>query len=120
MLLQCSQHACNDNSKLVNLCNILVVAQNEKIHLIILVMILSGHDAVGGLAWNSVCTVRLASKVFGTVECGIVFAQGASAKFITVSSLVTVMAINIERYIGVIHPMYHHSHLKKRRYLSLL
>ena len=79
-----------------------------------LVMILSGHDAVGGLASNSVFTVRLASEVFGTVECGIVFAQPVSTMVMTVTSLVTVTAINIERYIGVIHPMYHHSKLKKR------
>ena len=78
-----------------------------------LVMILSGHDAVGGLASNSVFTVRLASEVFGTVECGIVFAQGISTMVMTVTSLVTVTAINIERYIGVIHPMYHRSQLKK-------
>ena len=74
-----------------------------------LVMILSGHDAVGGLASNSVFTVRLASEVFGTVECGIVFAQPVSTMVMTVTSLVTVTAINIERYIGVLHPMYHRS-----------
>ena len=79
-----------------------------------LVMILSGHDAMGGLASNSVFTVRLASEVFGTVECGIVFAQGVSTMVMTVTSLVAVTAINIERYIGVIHPMYHRSQLKKR------
>ena len=78
-----------------------------------LVMILSGHDAMGGLASNSVFTVRLASEVFGTVECEIVFAQGVSTMVMTVTSLVTVTAINIERYIGVIHPMYHRSQLKK-------
>ena len=77
-----------------------------------LVMILSGHDAVGGLASNSVFTVRLASEVFGTVDCGIVFAQAVSM-VMTVTSLVVVTAINIERYIGVIHPMYHRSQLKK-------
>ena len=79
-----------------------------------LVMILSGHDAMGGLASNSVFTVRLASEVSGTVECGIVFAQGVSTMVMTVTSLVAVTAINIERYIGVIHPMYHRSQLKKR------
>ena len=79
-----------------------------------LVMILSGHDAMGGLASNSVFTIRLASEVFGTVECGIVFAQGVSTMVMTVTSLVAVTAINIERYIGVIHPMYHRSQLKKR------
>ena len=78
-----------------------------------LVMILSGHDAVGGLASNSVFTVRLASEVFGTVDCGIVFAQAVSM-VMTVTSLVVVTAINIERYIGVIHPMCHRSQLKKR------
>ena len=78
-----------------------------------LVMILSGHDAAGGLASNSVFSARLASEVFGTVECGIVFAQGVSTMVMTVTSLVTVTAINIERYIGVIHPMYHRSQLKK-------
>ena len=78
-----------------------------------LVMILSGHDAVGGLASNSVFTVRLASEVLGTIDCGIVFAQAVSI-VMTINSLVAVTAINIERYIGVIHPMYHCSHLKKR------
>ena len=78
-----------------------------------LVMILSGHDAVGGLASNSVFTVRLASEVFGTVDCGIVFAQAVSM-VMTVTSLVVVTAINIERYVGVIHPMYHRCQLKKR------
>ena len=77
-----------------------------------LVMILSGHDAVGGLASNTVFTVRLASEVFGTVGCGITFARAVSI-VITANSLVAVTAINIERYVGVIHPMYHRSQLKK-------
>ena len=78
-----------------------------------LVMILSGHDAVGGLASNSVFTVRLAFEVFGTADCGIVFAQAVSM-VMTINSLVAVTAINIERYFGVVHPMYHRSQLKKR------
>ena len=62
---------------------------------------------------NTVFTVRLASEVFGTVECGITFARAVSI-VMTVNSLVAVTAINIERYVGVIHPMYHRSQLKKR------
>ena len=78
-----------------------------------LVMILSGLDAVGGLTSNSMFTVRLAGEVFGRLECGIIFAQTFSAMMGTITSLVTVTAINIERYIGVVHPMYHHTQLKK-------
>ena len=78
-----------------------------------LVMILSGLDAVSGLASNLLFTVRLAGEVFGTVECDIVFIQTTSNAVVTIMSLVTVTAINIERYIGVVHPMYHRTQLKK-------
>ena len=82
-------------------------------------MILSGLDAVGRLGSNSLFTVRLASEVFATVECGIIF-QTFSAIMETITSLVTVTAINFERYTAVVHPMCHCTQMKKACCLSLL
>ena len=48
-----------------------------------LIMILSGTDAVSGLASHSVFTLRLTSEIFGNVECWILFAQKRSLMLMT-------------------------------------
>ena len=76
---------------------------------------------MAGLLANSMFTFRLASEVFGTVDCWNLFAQRLRSSIaMTVSSLVTVSVINIERYIGVVHPMYHRTKLRKRTLLKFL
>ena len=85
-----------------------------------LIMILSGVDAVAGLLANSMFTVHLAREVFGTVECWNVFALKRTAIAMTVSSLATISVINIERYIGVVHPIYLRTKLQKSTLLKFL
>ena len=77
-----------------------------------LIMILSGTDAVSGLVSHSVFTLRPTCEIFGNVECWILFAQKRSSMLMTV--------INIERYIGVIHPLFHHTSLKTRTLFRFL
>ena len=85
-----------------------------------LVMILSAVDVVGGLVSNSLFTIRLASEIFGTTKCWMVFTQTRSSMAIIATSLATVTTVNIERYIGVVHPMYHRTMLQKRTLLKFL
>ncbi len=85
-----------------------------------LVMILSAVDVVGGLVSNSLLTIRLASEIFGTTKCWMVSAQASSTMAMTAISLATVTTVNIERYIGVVHPMYHRTKLQKHTLLKFL
>ena len=85
-----------------------------------LIMILSGVDAVAGLLANSMFTLRLASEVFGTVECWMLFVQRRSSIAMTICSLGAISVINMERYIGVVHPIYHHTKLQKSTLLKFL
>ena len=79
-----------------------------------LIMILAGTDAVSGLVSQLVFTLRLTSEIFGNAECWMHFAQKRSSIFMTIiSCFMTVSVINIERYIGVIHPVFHHAKLQK-------
>ena len=86
-----------------------------------LIMIFSGIGAVSGLVSNSAFTLRLGSEISGNVECWVLFAQRKSSIFMTIiSSFVTVSVINLERYFGVVHPIFHRVKLQKSTFQKFL
>ena len=87
----------------------------EKISLF-LVMILACVDLFTGLLANTIFTIRLASELAGTTQCWLRFVQKRINIATTVLTLSTITALNIERYLSVVHPVFHRTRVTKAKH----
>ena len=80
-----------------------------------LIMVLSFSDLAVGMICNSLFTFVLASEIAGTATCESYFATKKTNMMLAGFSITTLSAINIERYLGIVHPMFHRLKVTKTR-----
>lgn len=85
-----------------------------------LIMLLSCVDIGVGLIANSFFAVDLASEIAGTTACWVYVVRDRASILFTNLSLLTVTAINIERYIGVVYPMIHRAKVTTGKLLKFV
>ena len=85
-----------------------------------LIMVLSIVDLGVGTIGTSLNTVFLASEIIGTGNCGLFFAQWKITITLVGLSIAPLSVINIERYMGIIHPIVHRSKVTKKKLLKFV
>lgn len=85
-----------------------------------LVMILSSVGCVASVLCNLTFTVRLASETTGLKECWLHFVQKRVTIATSIFSMSTITAINIDRYLSVLHPHYHRTKFTKSKLLVVV
>lgn len=82
-----------------------------------LIMMLSLVDFTVGTIGTSLFTAFLVSKIVRTAICGIFFTFGKMTMLLMGLSISTLSTINIERYMGILHPMIHRSKVTRKKLL---
>ena len=85
-----------------------------------LVMLLSFADIGVGLIANTIFVVELANQIAGNIDCFLHLVGNRSSIVLTNLSLLTVTAINIERYFGVVHPFLHRTKVTTGKLLTFV
>ena len=86
----------------------------------LMIMVLSVTDLGVGIICLPLFTTILGKKAFmGMGSCTICVVFRYSAHVLITMSLSTLLTMSIERYLGVIHPIYHRSTLTRKRLLIL-
>ena len=86
----------------------------------LMIMVLSVTDLGVGIICLPLFTTILGKKAFmGMGSCTICVVFQYSAHVLITMSLSTLLTMSIERYLGVIHPIYHRSTLTRKRLLIL-
>lgn len=83
-----------------------------------LVMLLSLSDLGVGLICNSTFTVILTSHVLGYANCLLTTFWLVAIWSLPNVSMTTLFVLNLERYLGIIHPIFHVSKVTKRGLLT--
>ena len=83
-----------------------------------LVMLLSINDLAVGLLSNSTFTVYIMCSLLGFRNCSFTAACVTVAYTFPGMSLATLFILNIERYLGIIHPIFHRNKTNKGTYLT--
>ena len=83
-----------------------------------LVMLLSANDLGVGLLCNSTFTIRLLGELAGSGGCFWPMLCRTLTLGLSGMSLMTLFILNIERYLGVMHPVFHRNKVTKRRLLA--
>jgi hypothetical protein len=83
-----------------------------------LIMLQSFFDTLVGLFNASFFTHKIASEIQGNVNCHLVFVYSQVAEVFMGFSLTSLFLINLERYIGVVHPLVHKGNWNKKRILK--
>ena len=84
-----------------------------------LIMMLSVFDLTGATVGNLAFVLSLAFTLHGNPNCTITILQKILTHFTAALSLATLFALNIERYLSIIHPFFHRTKITKLRLLGL-
>ena len=82
-----------------------------------LIMVQSCIDLGVGAIGSSLFTLGLLDEIRGTGNCELRFARGIATVFLTIISMTTLSAMNMERYFGVVHPFFHRDKVTRNRLL---
>ena len=83
----------------------------------ILIMVQSCIDLGVGAIGNSFFSFSLLSEIRGTERCFFKAAAYETAVLMTILSMTTLSAMNIERYLGIVHPLVHRTSVTRKRIL---
>ena len=79
------------------------------------VMLLSLNDLGVGMLCNSSYTVLLLREILGYENCNLTVVSTMCSLTLSGMSFMTLFLLNIERYFGIVHPIFHQSQITKRR-----
>ena len=79
------------------------------------VMLLSLNDLGVGMLCNSSYTVLLLREILGYESCNLTVVSTMCSLTLSGMSFMTLFLLNIERYFGIVHPIFHQSQITKRR-----
>ena len=82
-----------------------------------LIMVQSCIDLGVGAIGSSLFTLGLLDEIRGTGNCKLKFAGAKATVFLTIVSMTTLSAMNMERYFGVVHPFFHREKVTRNRLL---
>ena len=82
-----------------------------------LILVQSCIDLGVGAIGSSLFTLSLLDEIRGTGNCELRFARGHATVFLTIISMTTLSAMNMERYFGVVHPFFHRDKVTRNRLL---
>ena len=82
-----------------------------------LILVQSCIDLGVGAIGSSLFTLSLLDEIRGTGNCWLRFARGYATMLLTIISMTTISAMNMERYFGVVHPFFHRDKVTRNRLL---
>ena len=82
-----------------------------------LILVQSCIDLGVGAIGSSLFTFSLLDEIRGTGNCWLRIARGHATVFLTIISMTTLSAMNMERYFGVVHPFFHRDKVTRNRLL---
>ena len=82
------------------------------------IMLLSVSDLAVGLLSNSTFVVLMMCHLLGFGSCSFTAACVTVTYTFPCMSLATLIILNIERYLGIVHPIFHRNKTKKSTYLT--
>ena len=85
-----------------------------------LIQVQSAVDLITGVVGLPAFTFLLASGLKGEANCSMNFFAVKLTFFTTGCSMLTLSCINIERYLGILHPLIHRTKLTKKKLFSLI
>ncbi len=85
-----------------------------------LIMLLSVNDLLVGLFGNSSYVSLLIAIKLGYPECKIYIAFEVVSICLSSMSIMTLFALNIERYLSILHPFYHRTKVTRSRLLKMV
>ena len=85
-----------------------------------LIMLLSVNDLLVGLFGNSSHVLVLITIIIGYPRCKINIAFDFVAFNLGIMSIMTLFALNIERYLSILHPFYHRTKVTKSKLLKMV
>ena len=85
-----------------------------------LIMLLSVNDLLVGLFGNSSYVVLLITIKLGYPECKIYITFEVVSLCLNAMSVMTLFALNIERYLSILHPFYHRTKVTRSRLLKMV
>ncbi len=85
-----------------------------------LIMLLSVNDLLVGLFGNSSYVLVLITIIIGYPSCKINIAFDFVAFYLGIMSIMTLFALNIERYLSILHPFYHRTKVTRSRLLKMV
>ena len=83
-----------------------------------LILVQSCIDLGVGAIGNLLFTLGILNEIRGTENCELSFAVGKATVFMTILSMTTLSAMNMERYFGVVHPFFHREKVTRKRLLA--
>ena len=83
-----------------------------------LIMLQSSVDFGSGVIATPFVISSLASMIAGVQRCWLALSTERVALTATIFSIITLSAMNIERYMGVVHPLIHRTKVTKRKVLK--
>ena len=85
-----------------------------------LIMLLSVNDLLVGLFGNGSFVTVLVTILIGYRQCEIYIVLEFTAFCLTAMSITTLLGLNIERYLSILHPFYHHTKMTKSKLLKMV
>ena len=85
-----------------------------------LIMLLSVNDLLVGLFGNSSFVLILITIIIGYPRCKMYILFEFASFYPAALSVMTLFGLNIERYLSIIHPLYHRTKVTKSRLLKML
>lgn len=85
-----------------------------------LITVLCFVDLAVGIISGSLMTLFLVSRTIGAGNCEILFAYRRISVLLSGLSVATLSALNIERYLAILHPLLHRTKVTKKRLLILV
>ena len=85
-----------------------------------LIMLLSLSDLFAGLFGNTSFVLVLITIIIGYPKCAIFFVFEFTAFYSTGISLMTLLGMNMERYLSILHPFYHRTKVTKSKLLKMI
>ena len=84
-----------------------------------LIMLLSVNDLMVGLFGNGSFVLVLIGTIIGYRRCKIYIIFEFASFYPCAMSIMTLLALNIERYLSILHPIYHRTKVTKSRLLKM-
>ena len=85
-----------------------------------LIMLLSVNDLLVGLFGEVSFVILLVTALIGFWKCEVYIVLEFPAFCLTPLSIMTLFGLNIERYLSILHPLYHHTKVTKSKLLKMV